>query len=90
MWSVVRLYNEVYRLMPAVKEVADYKGKCVLFQPHNSKPALRGGALKQDRGAAATSDKSGGSGRSRHNGTQGPCGLTQIRTADNRSVNSGH
>jgi hypothetical protein len=47
-----------------------------------------GGAPGQDRGTAA-SDTSSGSGTSRHNGNQGPCGLTPTRTADNKSVSSG-
>jgi hypothetical protein len=65
----------------AEKEVADdiqdYNGKGVLFQPHHSRRVLREGAPKQERGKAAASDTSGGSDRSRHNGTQGPCGFTQ-------------
>jgi hypothetical protein len=56
----------------------DYNGKGVLFQPHNSRHVLLGGAPRQDRGTAAASDTSGGSGRSRHNGTQSPCGLTSV------------
>jgi hypothetical protein len=46
---------------------------------------VRGGSPRQDRGTAAASDTSGGSGRSRHNGTQGPCALAPTGTADNRS-----
>jgi hypothetical protein len=61
----------------------------VLFQPHHSRSVLRGGSPRQDRGTAAASDTSCGSGRSRHNGTQDPCGFAPTRTADSRSVSSG-
>jgi hypothetical protein len=54
----------------------DYNGKGVLFQPHHSRRVLRGGTPRQGRGTAAASDTSGDSGRSRHSGTQSPCGLT--------------
>jgi hypothetical protein len=77
----------------AEKEVAEdiqvYNGKGVLFQPHHSERVLRGGAPRKDRGTAATSDTSGGSGKYRHNGTQGPSGFITTGTADNRSVSSG-
>jgi hypothetical protein len=77
----------------AEKEVSedtqDKNGKGVLFRPHHSTRVLRGGAPRQDRAAAAESETSGDSGRSRHNGTQSPCGLTPTRTAYKRSVSSG-
>jgi hypothetical protein len=62
----------------AEEEVAgnteDYNGKRVLFEPLHSRHVLRGGFPRQDRGTATASHTSGG--RSRHYGTQGPCGLT--------------
>jgi hypothetical protein len=67
----------------------DYNGKGALFQPHHSKHVLRGEAPRQDRGTVAASDTSGGSARSRHNGTQAPCIPTPTQTACNRSVSSG-
>jgi hypothetical protein len=77
----------------AEKEVAentqDYNRKGVLFEPHHSRHVLHGGALRQDRGMAAVSDTSGGSGRCHHNGTEDPCSLTPTQTADNKSVSLG-
>jgi hypothetical protein len=76
------------------KEVAEdiqgYKGKGDFFQPHYSRHVLLGSAPRQDRGTAAASDTSGGRDRSRHNGAPSPCGPTPTRTADNKSVSSGH
>jgi hypothetical protein len=59
----------------------------VLFQPHHFRHILRSGAPRKDRRTAAASDTSGG--RSRRNGTQGPCGFNPTRTAKSRSVISG-
>jgi hypothetical protein len=77
----------------AEKEVAedtqDYNRKGILFQPHHSRRVLRGGAPRQVRGTAEASDTSGGSDRSRHNGSPGPCALTLTQTAGSMSVNSG-
>jgi hypothetical protein len=77
----------------AEKEVAedtqDYNGKAVLFQPHLSRHVLRGIAPRQENGTATASDRSDGSGRSGHSGTQGPCSLTPTQTAGNMSVSSG-
>jgi hypothetical protein len=42
----------------------DYNRKGILFQPHHYRHVLHGGAPRQDRGAAAASDTSGGSGGS--------------------------
>jgi hypothetical protein len=67
-----------------IEDTQDYNGKGVLFQPHHCRHVLRGSTPRQDRGTAAASDTSGGSGRSRHSGTQGPCGVTPTRTADSR------
>jgi hypothetical protein len=61
----------------------------VLFQLHHSNCVLCGSTPRQERGTAKASNTSGGSGSSRHIGTQGPCGFTPIWTADNRSVSSG-
>jgi hypothetical protein len=69
------------------EDIQDYNGEGVLFQPHHPRHVLQGGAARQDRGTAAASDTSGG--RPLHNGTQGPCGFTQKRTAKTRSVSSG-
>ena len=64
------------------EDTQNYNGKAVLFRHHHARRVLRGGAPRQDRGTAATSDTSGSSGRPRHKGTQGPCGLTPTRAAD--------
>jgi hypothetical protein len=66
----------------------DYNGEGVRFQPHHPRRVLRGGAPRQDMRTTAASDTSDG--RSRHNGTQGPCGFTPTRTTKSRSVSSGH
>jgi hypothetical protein len=60
------------------EDTQDYNRKGVLFEPHHFRHALRGGAPRQGRGTTAASDTSGGSDRSRLNGTQDPCGLTPI------------
>jgi hypothetical protein len=44
--------------------IQDYNGEGVLFKIHHSRHILRGGAPRQDRGTAAASDTSVGSGRS--------------------------
>jgi hypothetical protein len=69
------------------EDTQDYNGDGALFQPHHSRHVLRGGVPRQDRGTATASVTSGVT--SRHNGTQGPCGLTLTRTAENKSVSSG-
>jgi hypothetical protein len=66
------------------EDTQDYNG---VFSPNLTTPGvLCGSAPGQDRGTAAASDTSGGSGRFYHNETHGPCGLTPTQTADNRSV----
>jgi hypothetical protein len=59
------------------KDTQDHNGKSVLFQPHHSRRVLLSGAPRQDRGTAASSDTSGGSGRSRHNRPQVPVASPQ-------------
>jgi hypothetical protein len=72
----------------AEKEVAEdtqnCNGKGVRFQTPHSKCVLRGGTPRQDRGTAAALDTSGGSDRSRHNGTQGLYGFNPTGTTDNK------
>jgi hypothetical protein len=58
-------------------DIQDYNGKGVPFQPHYSRPVLRAATPREDRGTAAPSDTSGGSDRSRQNGTQDPCGFAK-------------
>jgi hypothetical protein len=41
---------------------------------------------RQHRATASASDMPSGSGRSSHNGTEGPCALTPTRTAAGQSV----
>jgi hypothetical protein len=60
-----------------------------VLKPREPRRVLRCGAARQHRATAAVSDTPGGSGRSSHNGTQGPCGRTPTRTASDRSVSWG-
>jgi hypothetical protein len=72
------------------KDIQDHNRNGVLFQPHNSRHVLCGGAPRQDRGTAEASDPSKISGgRSRHKGTKGSHGLTPTQIAEHRSVTSG-
>jgi hypothetical protein len=67
----------------------DYNAKVALHKLRHPRFVLRGDAPKQHRATAAASGTPGGSGRSSHNGSEGPCALTPTRTVSNRSVSWG-
>jgi hypothetical protein len=70
----------------AEEEVTGNNTKSVLLKPRHPRSVLRGGAPKQHRATAASSNTPGDSGRSSHKVPEGSCALTPTQTASNRSV----